>query len=218
MLSASALAVVLLGPRLFISLPQVTSVPKLLPSVLINGYLGTIYYSDRRDDLIAAEVPIFDAKLGQGQLENALRFYKPWEDYALLEEGGIDFDNLSQNGNFLPSAMFRVIMASPEGYVRHKSRELYSLLDASSLLRPYDLGIETNDLRLTQRPLIPGAEELIHDALTTVSDTVIYKHWFMICLGILAIIVTRWYYPILLPVLFGLLYAVPYVVLDVASE
>jgi hypothetical protein len=40
----------------------------------------------------------------------------------------------------------------------------------------------------------------------------------MICLGILAIIVTRGSYPILLPVLFGLLYAVPYVVLDVASE
>jgi hypothetical protein len=218
MISAGALAVVLLGPRLFLTLPQVTSVPNMLPSVLINGYLGTIYYSDRRDDLIASEAPIFDDNLGKGQLENALRFYKPWEDYALLEEGVIDFDNLSQNGSFLPTAMLRVVMASPEGYGRHKIRELFALLDTSSISRPYDLGIGTNDLGLEQRPFIPGAEELIHGALTTASDTAVYKHWFMICFGILAIIVTRGSYPILLPVLFGLLYAVPYVVLDVASE
>ncbi len=217
-MSAGVVAIVMLGPHVFLLLPQVTSVPNMLPSVIINGYLGTIHYSNRRAELIKSEAPIFDAKLGKGQLQGALRFYKPYFDYSLLEENGIDFDNLSEHGSFLPTAMWRVVMASPEGYIRHKSRELYGLLDTCSVFRPYSWGIEANDLGLQQRPLIPGAGKFIESWLAAMSDSIVYKHWFVMLLGILTIIATRGAYPLLLPVLFGLLYAIPYIMLDVASE
>jgi hypothetical protein len=228
----------LLTSQVFYQFPFVKRAPSLLGLATVNQYLGTIANSDplTRKKLIDKEKPIFDAVFGTGKLDQALANYKPSFSAALTwadDFQGRNWDNkgavlgfgkIVSEKDFFIRGLFRVMLAAPEGFLRHKSAYLRGQFHLSSEIFPFSWGISNwgfakSNSDLSFRPWEPGSK-VIFSFLWQNKNSLIYRHWFMFLLGLSSLLIAQpsFRVPALLLVGFGVVYALPYVFLETGFE
>jgi hypothetical protein len=228
----------LLASQIFYQFPSIKRAPSLVGLAAVNQYLGTIANSEApaQNMLIDKERPAFDDAFGPGKLKRALAHYKPSFSGALVwaddfqgrnwdNEGAVlGFGKIVENQKFLILGLFRVMSASPVGFLRHKAAYLRGQFHTSSEIFPFSWGISNwglakSNSHLSFRPWEPGSKA-IFSLLWQNKNTLFYRHWFMFLLGLSSLLIARpsFRMPALLLVSFGVLYALPYVFLETGFE
>ncbi|MDX4076464.1 hypothetical protein D8666_22785 [Ochrobactrum soli] len=222
-LSTMACVVIIIASKAFLLMPGVEEKPSMIRFALYNQYLGTIVNSDPdvREKLIAQEKPYYDAAFGEGTLEASIPLYLFSGNGAMFwpKDALIGFGNIMNNGQFIVDRLPHVVWQSPKGFMRHKMKYITGQLNNSAEYFPMHPYVDKNIFNVFLSPKIPGYEWTV-STLTALKTSFIFKHWPALLLGLVALVMNWRRQNILLLTIyiFGVLYAVPYMVSETGLE
>lgn len=231
-LAATTVPVLFLATKLFLLFPQVVLSPSLASFGLLNQYFGAIALSEEstKSALIASEEPLFDSQFGTGSLRASIHAYQPgfngydllWKKDAILKNNSTNgFQAVLLNGDFIAPAFWRVLVASPRGFAKHKLAYLAGQFGSGSLQYPFDWGVFQNQLGISSQPILTGVNSIMPQFLRGHTTSFLYQHWVTFIVGAAAFVVNL--YVLKNPTLtwlfgFSILYAIPFMFFETGWE
>jgi hypothetical protein len=197
--AALSLPFLFLATKIFLLFPQVVPSPSLASFGLLNQYLGAIASSEAstKTALIASEEPLFDDRFGPGSLRASVQAYEPgfngydllWKKDAILKKDNSNgFQTVLLNADFITPAFWRVLIATPSGFAKHKADYLVGQFGSGSLQYPFDWGVFQNQFGVSSRPALESINGALPRFLREQTKLIFYHHWFMFLIGFAAFV------------------------------